>query len=129
MFVHTDAQLCESHVIETEALAVNALSSDTAVTPATSATASSRAASDAVEGPLSPQKSTSKAAVASVAAAAAAPQKQPPLVAIRQLWALNKPDIGWLAVGLLGATMAGVAPDLEAYLVVHFMVSCSAHTC
>jgi hypothetical protein len=55
-------------------------------------------------------------------------------VPIGQLWALNKPDIGWLALGLLGATIVGVASTLEAYVAVNFLVrysnaySLCAHT-
>jgi hypothetical protein len=130
---HIDAQLRKSHVIETEALPV----SDPATKISTTSTLASAiitapssganmTAPDAVESQLSPQKSTSKAAVASVSATALAPQKLPPIAPMRQLWALNKPDVGWLALGLLGATVVGVASTLEGYIAVHFLVRLTA---
>ena len=125
----TDAQLCESHGAATDAAAVSALPIETN-TSATSTAAASPASTAATtpgsgfNAMWSRRRSTSKAIAAAIASL-----KQQTVVPIAQLWALNKPDLGWLALGLLGAAMAGVAPALEAYVVVHFLVRGGAHTC
>jgi hypothetical protein len=132
MNVFSDTKLCESHGTEEAAaesdLAIETSTSTTFTTAAATAASATTTPSGGFNMMWSRSRNTSKAAVAS-APTATAPLKQQPTVPIGQLWALNKPDLGWLALGLLGAAMAGVVPALDAYVVVHFLVRDSTHTC